>query len=113
MATAETDDRTTVRINDLDWQLLQVMADGKRYTPQYLYNDVDELSEHGDDWIRRRVSHLHDVGLIERVGTSHMYRISDWGEAALSFKSEGKADMPPKELAEEVISRATQPDNPD
>lgn len=113
MATADSGNRVLVRINDLDWEILGVMEDGRRYTPQHLYADIDELDEHGDDWIRRRVSSLYDEGLIERVGTSSMYEISDWGLAALDLKEQGDADMPPKELAEEVIRSAAQSDTPD
>jgi len=113
MATAENQTREPVRINDLDWELLDVMSDGRRYTPQHLYSDVEELDEHGDDWIRRRVSHLFDEGLIDRVGTSSMYEISDWGEAALDLKESGNANIPPKELAEEVIQNAAQSETPD
>jgi len=113
MATAEIGNTTPVRINDLDWEILSVMADGRRYTPKHLYADVAELDEYGDDWIRRRVMELNDKGLVERVGTSSMYRISSWGEAALEIKSEGEADVPPKELTEKVMTRANQSEQPD
>lgn len=104
MATAETE--TDVKVNDLDWQILSVMSDGRRYTPAYLYNDVAELDGHSKEWIRKRVYHLRDHGLLEQVGSSSMYEITDWGEAALALRKEGADDMPPKEFGEAVRERA-------
>ena len=106
MATVETVMRDEVRPNDLDWEILSVMADGKRYTPAHLYNDVDELAERGDDYVRRRVRELHDDGLINRVGTSSMYVISDWGEAAVEIRAEGNHEVPPKEFMQLILERA-------
>lgn len=108
MAVVGMDNNEPVRLNDLDWKILEIMGDRRRYTPAHLYNDVEELGEHGDDWIRRRVMELHDNGLIERVGTSSMYVISNWGIAALELQEEGKIDEDdtPKELTQKLIERA-------
>lgn len=109
MATRGTGSRaSTVRLNDVDWEILEVMSDGRRYTQQHLYDDVEDLDEHSPDWIRQRVSHLHDTGLIEKVGTSRMYVISDYGSAALELRERGEIDddMTPQELGNLVRSFA-------
>lgn len=98
--------REPVRLNDLDWDILSVMADGKRYTPAYLYNDVGALEKYGDDWIRQRVRHLHSEGLIERVGSSSMYVVSDWGRAALELEDEYNDEIPPKEFTQRVLEKS-------
>lgn len=99
----------TVRLNDVDWAILEVMADGRRYTQGYLYDDVDELDEFSADWIRKRVSHLRDVGLIGKVGTSTMYTITDYGLAALELRQEYKEeDLKPLEFGEMVREHAAQ-----
>lgn len=95
-----------VRLNEPDWDILQVMSDGRRYTQQHLYDDVAELDDYSSDWIRKRVSHLHDNGLIEKVGSSSMYVISDWGRAALSIREEADDDLSPVEFGKLVRERA-------
>jgi hypothetical protein len=105
MAARSTSEVEQVRLNDLDWELLEILADGRRYTPAYLYNDLDELSAYDDGWIRQRLGHLRDLGLIERVGTSSMYEISDWGRAALELRDEYE-DTTPKSFAQLVMKRA-------
>lgn len=107
MAMAESGTTPDVRLNDLDWELLSIMADGNRVTPAYLYNDVEALDEHGADWIRRRIKHLHDHGLIEKVGTSSMYVITPTGRAALAL--EGRStDLSPAEFGQEVYDAAAE-----
>lgn len=91
-----------VRLNDLDWELLEVMADGRRYTQQHLYDDIPELDEYSGDWIRKRISHLHDNALIEKVGTSTMYEISEYGEAALELRDDLPDDISPVELGRRI-----------
>lgn len=98
-----------MRLNELDWQILEVMSDGRRYTQQHLYDDVDDLEEHSADWIRQRVSHLSNNGLIENVGTSSMYVISDWGEAALELREEME-DESPKVMMERIIEHVQSDD---
>lgn len=106
MSVAESNQEATVRLNELDWQLLEIMSDGRRYTPAYLYNDVEALDEHGDDWIRHRIAHLHDSGLLDSVGSSSMYEISDWGLAALELRDEN--DLAPQEFSKRVMEQAAQ-----
>ena len=105
MSTAETGAVTDVRLNDLDWDLLSIMADGKRVTPAYLYNDVEALDDRSADWIRRRIKVLHDNGLIEKVGTSSMYVLTPTGRAALTLEDRA-ADLSPEEFGEEVHAAA-------
>lgn len=106
MAIAKTNARTELRLNDLDWELLSIMADGKRYTPAYLYNDVPELDQHTGHWIRQRIGHLHEHGLIEKVGTSSMYVITDWGHSALDLRDEISDEDPPQDLMKRIIQHS-------
>lgn len=111
-AVQNTGEDQDVRVNDVDWDILAVMADGRRYTQAHLYNDVDELDEYSDDWIRKRVSHLRDVGLIEKVGTSTMYTISDYGLAALDLREEYQEDdLSPVEFGDRVRDHANNGDH--
>lgn len=110
MAMAESPGRDSVRLNDLDWKILQIMSDGKRYTQAYLYNDIDALEDQSADWVRQRVSHLFEAGLIEKVGTSSMYVISDLGEAALRIQDEIDEDISPRELSDMIREEARQSD---
>lgn len=95
-------DRDPVRLNDLDWELLKQMADGERYTQKYLADDVERFEDQSYDWIRQRIVHLHDHGLVERVGTSKMYMISDRGRAALELEDEYSDDLTPREFGDRV-----------
>jgi len=95
-----------VRLNDLDWDILEVMSDGRRYTQQYLYDDVAQLDEYSSDWIRKRISHLHDNALIQKVGTSSMYKISEYGRAALEIRDEIPDDIRPVEMGKRVRKQA-------
>jgi len=104
MATAKTSD---VRLNDLDWELLEFMSDGQRYTPAYLYNDVEALDQYGSDWIRRRIKVLNDNGLIEKVGTSSMYEITPAGHAALDLQEQSDS-LTPQEFGESVFDNAAE-----
>jgi len=89
MAASSLSGNPTVRINNLDWQILEVMADGKRYTPSYLGNDVEELNDYKADYIRRRVTDLYGYGLLKKEGESSMYKINERGETALRLRDEG------------------------
>jgi len=97
-----------VRLNDVDLDILAVMADGRRYTQQHLYDDVPELDEYSDDWIRKRISHLHDNALIEKVGSSAMYEITDYGESALELHESGDIgpDTPPVKVGKMIRDHA-------
>jgi len=96
-----------VRLNDVDWKILEVMKDEKRYTQTYLDKDVDELDDVSYDWLRQRISHLHDNGLIEKVGSSSMYVITKYGHAALELQDEiHGSDLSPVEIGEMVRERA-------
>lgn len=110
MSTAKTGDRDKVRLNDLDWKILEVMSDGRRYTQAHLYNDVDELEDESADWIRKRVSHLYTNSLIEKVGTSSMYVITDLGMAALRLQDDLDDELTPRQLDERIRSEASQSD---
>jgi len=101
MASTETTNDTPVRINDLDWRILKVMADGRRYTPAHLYRDFDEFDEWGNDWVRQRVNNIYEAGLIDRVGTSSMYEINEWGETALENQKEW-SELEPREFHKRV-----------
>lgn len=104
MATAGMSANKDVRLNDLDWEILEIMADGNRYTPQHLYDDI--LENEGAGWTRQRVRHLAENGLVEQVGTSRMYEISNWGQAALDVRDEADEDETPKDFTQRVIKRA-------
>lgn len=95
-----------VRLNSVDWDLLEVMADGRRYTQQYLYDDIEELDEYSPDWIRKRISHLYDNGLIDKVGSSAMYEISEWGLTALEYKEKINGEMSPREAGQFIRSQS-------
>lgn len=98
-----------VRLNDVDWLILEVMSDGRRYTQTYLDKDVSELDDVSYDWLRQRISHLHDNGLIEKVGSSSMYVISEYGEAALELRDDIEdAGLSPVEVGKKVRSHADQ-----
>lgn len=99
-------DRAPVRLNYLDWKLLETMSDGRRYTQSYISNDLPEYEDEGYDWIRKRMSNLHGHGLIEKVGTSSMYTISDLGRAALDLQDEYSDEIPPREFGDMVRERA-------
>lgn len=101
-ASTITNKSAKLRLNRLDWDLLHAMSDGKRYTQQYLYDDVEELDEYGADWVRQRISHLYQNGLIEKVGTSTMYTISDYGIAALELEENIDEDTPPIEIGKMI-----------
>ena len=109
MGQAAMGNRDSVRLNDLDWGLLEKMADGRRYTQKYLADDVPEFENESYDWIRQRMAHLHEHGLVERVGTSKMYQISSRGRAALQLRDEyEERDMTPLEFGDLVRDRAQQ-----
>lgn len=106
MAKAENPDRTNLRLYDVDWEILEVMSDCRRYTQQHLYDDVPELEEHSSDWIRQRISRLHDMGLVQKVGTSAMYEISNDGIAAYQIWLERGDDIEYSgQFAREVYKR--------
>lgn len=97
-----------VRLNEVDWNILSVMADGRRYTQQHLYDDIEELDEYSSDWIRKRITHLHDNAMIEKVGSSSMYVITDLGRAALDLRDDVDDDMSPVEFGKQVRARASE-----
>ena len=101
-------DRDEVRLNSLDWMILEALSDGRRYTQKFLSEDVEEFEDVGYDWIRQRVAHLHGHGLIQKVGSSSMYVISDDGRAALDLKDEYDSEMPPAEFGQMVRDRAVE-----
>jgi len=96
----------SVRLNELDWVILEVMADGRRYTQQHLYDDIDKLEEYSSAWIRKRIKHLHDNALIEKVGTSSMYTISEYGLAALRIRDDLPDDISPMEQGKRIRTHA-------
>lgn len=103
----EMGNRYSVRLNDLDWGLLDQMSDGRRYTQKYLADDVSRFEDQSYDWIRQRIAHLHEHGLVEKVGTSKMYQISDRGRAALELQQEYEEnDLTPREFGDKVRERA-------
>lgn len=109
MGVPEMGNRDPVRLNDLDWELLDEMADGRRYTQKYLADDVPRFDDQSYDWIRQRMSSLYSDGLIERVGTSQMYQISDLGRAALELRDDyDEDDLSPREFGDKVRERAQQ-----
>jgi len=94
-------------LNSADWDILEAVADGRRYTQQHLYDDVESLESHSADWIRQRVSHLRDNGLLQKVGTSAMYEISNEGIAALQLREEAGGEIETGvEFAKAVYKRA-------
>jgi len=96
-----------VRLNDVDWMILETLQDGRRYTQSYLANDLDRFENQSYDWIRQRVMNLHDNGLIETVGSSAMYEITDRGRAALELRDEANiSDLEPVEFGDMVRQRA-------
>ena len=108
MASVSIAGREKVRLNDLDWQLLEILSDGRRYTPKYLYTDVEELDDHGEGWIRQRVTHLYELGMLDKVGSSSMYEITPLGRAALDLRDSGSltGDETPRELRVMITERA-------
>ena len=107
-------DRAPVRLNDLDWKILHQMEDGKRYTQSYIARDLPNFEEDSYDWVRQRVSNLHNHGLIQKVGTSDMYEISDLGEAALQLENEYNSDeISPREFSDKVREKAAESDADD
>lgn len=106
-------DREPVRLNDLDWELLKQMSDGSRYTQKYLADDVPRFEDASYDWIRQRIVHLHDHGLVQRVGTSKMYEISDRGRAALELESDYSDELTPREFGDRVRELAQELDSAD
>jgi len=106
MAVSEMPDRE-VRLNDVDWMILGTLQDGRRYTQSYLANDLDKFEDQSYDWIRQRVKNLHDSGLIETVGSSAMYEITDRGRAALELREEVDiSDLDPVEFGDMVRDQA-------
>ena len=96
-----------VRLNDVDWMILETLQDGRRYTQNYLAYDLDRFEDQSYGWIRRRVMNLHDSGLVETVGSSAMYEISDRGRAALELRDEADiSDLDPVEFGDMVRERA-------
>jgi DNA-binding Lrp family transcriptional regulator len=96
-----------VRLNDVDWMILETLADGRRYTQSYLANDLETFEDHTHDWIRKRVRNLHGSGLIKKVGGSAMYVITARGRAALELREEVDiSDLEPVELGDMVRERA-------
>lgn len=106
-------DREPVRLNDLDWELLKHMSDGQRYTQKYLADDVGRFDDESYDWIRQRAVHLHDHGLIQRVGSSKMYQISDLGRAALELEGEYSDELTPREFGDRVRNLAQELESAD
>ena len=79
------------------------MSDGRRYTQQHLADDVAALDDVSHSLIRKRVRYLHDVGLIDRVGTSQMYALNAYGRAALELRDELEgSQLSPVEVGERV-----------
>jgi len=96
-----------VRLNDVDWMILETLQDGRRYTPGHLANDLEKFEDQSHNWIRQRVKNLRDSGLIETVGTSSMYQITDRGRAALELREEVDiSDFDPVEFGDKVRDRA-------
>jgi len=105
MATAKGSSGRDVRLNDLDWELLEIMGDEERYTPQHIYDDVLGAPDFETGWLRQRIRNLAEAGLISKVGTSRMYRINSWGLAALEIRDEYE-DSSPQEFSRMVIQHA-------
>jgi len=83
------------------------MSDGKRYTQQHLYDDIPELDDHTPDWIRKRISHLHQNALIDKVGTSSMYQINEVGISALELEDElREGEFTPREIGQRIREHA-------
>lgn len=99
-----------MRVKGVDYDILETMSDGRRYTQQYLYDDVPELEDYSSDWIRKRVSHLYENALIEKVGSSSMYVITDYGRAALEVRYEDEEELTPVEFGKRVREVADERD---
>jgi DNA-binding Lrp family transcriptional regulator len=96
-----------LRLNDVDWRVLETLQDGRRYTQSHLANDLTEFEDVSYDWIRQRVKNLNDNGLIDTVGSSAMYEITDGGHAALELREEVNVDnIKPVDFGDMVRDRA-------
>ena len=96
-----------MKLAPLDWELLDAMADGKRYTQSHFANDLDRFADSDYGYIRQRVRSLHGFGLIQTVGSSQMYEITAYGHAALSLQAEYEDTTPdPITFGQRVRERA-------
>jgi predicted transcriptional regulator len=67
-----------------DFDILNVMSDGRRYTGSYM----GEILNRKGTYMNSRFRTLSGNGLIEKVGNSTMYEITDLGHAALELRDE-------------------------
>jgi len=76
-----------------------------RVTQSYLSQDCAETEQYSSDWIRKRFSTLRDLALIQKVGTSTMYQITAYGQAALDHETDA-GELTPAEFGEVVRESA-------
>lgn len=67
-----------------DFEILELMSDGKRYTGSY----VGDLLDRKGTYMNSRFRTLAGHGLIQKVGESTMYTITPLGHAALELRDE-------------------------
>jgi hypothetical protein len=99
-------------MNEADWRILKLFADGKRHTSGHLNGDFEELEDISYDYVRQRVNHLYDVALIDKVDTSTMYVINELGRSALELEDEYD-DLSPREFGELVRDHAREENESD
>jgi len=70
--------------NPTDFEILDLMSDGERYTPGY----VAECLDRDSGYMRNRIRELAGNGLIDRVGNSTMYILTQRGRVALELRDQ-------------------------
>lgn len=78
-----------------DFQILEVMADGKRQTA----TNLGELLDKDSRYMNNRLAELAGHGLVEKVGPSErsgMYVITERGQVALEHRDEYSHDSAPE-----------------
>ena len=88
-----------------DFDILDVMSDGKRQTAP----NLAEILDHESKYMNNRLSELAGKGLVEKVGPSKrsgMYVITEEGRAALALQDEYSHDRTQEfdELVEEKVA---------
>jgi DNA-binding transcriptional ArsR family regulator len=88
-------------VDPTDFEILERMRDGERYTGEYLASLLDKRGQ----YMNNRLASLRSNGLVTRVDDSKMHIITDNGRAALELRERYSHDTG-EEFAALVRERA-------
>lgn len=104
-ANRESDDIDTVKlVVPTDFDILEEMSDGKRYTGNFLGPILDK----DDQYVRNRLAELRGKGLVKKEPNSQMYVITEKGLVVLHLQDQYDHDRTQdfaREVGEELVRR--------